>query len=145
MKKIILMVTMMLTFVFTSCQTREHEIINFDKLPSKAQSFIKDNFGDFIILQIEKDFELFGSEYTVYFKEGSKIEFDRKGEWSEIEVKTGIPSKIILESILNYINENHPDNFIIEISKDKKDYEVELNNSLDLVFDLKGKFLRYDD
>ena len=143
MKKMILMLVMM--FALTSCQSQENKVITFDKLPSKAQSFIKSNFSNMNILQIVKDNELFDKEYVVYFTEGSKIEFNKKGDWEDIEIKTGVQKSILNASINNFITKNHQNTKVIDINKDKRDYEVKLDNSIEIVFNLNGDFLRYDD
>lgn len=143
MKKMILMLVMM--FALTSCQSQENKVITFDKLPSKAKSFIKSNFSNMNILQIVKDNELFDKEYVVYFTEGSKIEFNKKGDWEDIEIKTGVPKSILNASINNFITKNHQNTKVVDINKDKRDYEVKLDNSIEIVFNLNGDFLRYDD
>lgn len=143
MKKMILMVVMM--FALTSCKSQENKVITFDKLPSKAQSFIKSNFSNMNILQVVKDNELFDKEYVVYFTEGSKIEFNKKGDWEDIEIKAGVPKSIINASINNFITKNHQNTKVVDINKDKRDYEVKLDNSIEIVFNLNGDFLRYDD
>ena len=73
-------------FAFSSCQSQGDKVIQYDKLPSKAKTFISSNFSNMTVLQVVKDAELFNSEYTVYFNEGSKIEFNSKGEWRDIEI-----------------------------------------------------------
>ena len=50
------------------------------------------------------------------------------------------------QSILNYISTNYPDNTITEAEiEDNNNYEVELNNDVELVFDQQGNFLGIDD
>ena len=48
-------------------------------------------------------------------------------------------------AIVNYVKAKHPANFVKQISKEKKEYEVDLNNGVDIVFDRNGNFKRYDD
>ena len=50
------------------------------------------------------------------------------------------------QAILNYISTNYPDNTIREAEKeDNNNYEVELNNGVELIFDQQGNFLGIDD
>lgn len=50
------------------------------------------------------------------------------------------------QSILNYISTNYPDNTITEAEiEDNNNFEVELNNDVELVFDQQGNFLGIDD
>ncbi|HHT04300.1 MAG TPA: hypothetical protein GX005_08310 [Bacteroidales bacterium] len=132
-------------FAFSSCQSQGDKVIQYDKLPSKAKTFISSNFSNMSVLQVVKDAELFNSEYTVYFNEGSKIEFNSKGEWRDIEITSGVPQKVVPASIYSYVSKNHPNTLILELNKDNRDYEVKLDNKIEIVFNLKGEFLRYDD
>ena len=47
--------------------------------------------------------------------------------------------------ILDYINLHHQGTYVVEIDKNRYNYDVELNNGLDLVFDSDFDFKRYDD
>ena len=50
------------------------------------------------------------------------------------------------QAILNYISSNYPDNTITEAEiEDNNNYEVELNNGIELIFDQEGNFLGIDD
>ena len=56
-----------------------------------------------------------------------------------------MPTAAIPSAIVNYVNAKHPNTFIISINKDRREYDVELRNGLDLVFAKDGTFKRYDD
>lgn len=145
MKRLALLAIMALGFI--SCESQERVAVEFGQLPSKAQNFIKTHFSDKTISIIFHDKDLFDKDYEVIFEDTSNVDFNSKGEWTEIEVKTepGVPTNAIPTTIANYVSAKHPTTFIITINKDKRDYEVELRNGLDLVFDKNGNFLRYDD
>lgn len=50
------------------------------------------------------------------------------------------------QAILNYVSTNYPDNTIHEAEiEDNNNYEVELNNGVELIFDQQGNFLGIDD
>ncbi len=132
-------------FTLNSCQSQDNIVITFDKLPSKAQTFVKSNFPNMTVLQVVKDKDLFDKDYTVYFNEGSKVEFNKKGDWTEIEIKSGIPTFVLHSSINAFISKNHPNTNVIDITKDKKEYEVKLSNSIEIKFKLSGEFIRYED
>ena len=106
---------------------------------------ISANFDPAKISIINFDKDDSDRDYEINFSDGSSVSFDRNGNWEEIYVPTGVSSTLIPEKIYTYVSDNHPDNFIVEIDKDKHDIEIELNNSLDLVFDLQHNFVRYDD
>ncbi len=56
-----------------------------------------------------------------------------------------VPEGIVPAAIKTYIKTKHINKFVIEIKKERKEYEVELNNGIDIVFDKNGNFKRYDD
>lgn len=57
-----------------------------------------------------------------------------------------INSASLPQEILNYISTNYPDNTILEAEvEDNNNFEVELNNGTELIFDQDGNFLGIDD
>ena len=140
MKKLALLAIM--AFGFISCESQERVAVEFNQLPEKAQTFVKTHFSDKTISIIFHD-----KDYEVVFEDTSNVDFNAKGEWTEIEVKAepGVPTAAIPSAIVNYVNAKHPNTFIISINKDRREYDVELRNGLDLVFAKDGTFKRYDD
>jgi hypothetical protein len=126
-----------------SCEKND-KLIGESKLPSAAQTFLQENFPSEAILSVVKDYDDGTHTYKVSLSDGTYIEFKKNGEWKEIENRTsGIPESAIPAKIMEYINVNYPDNFIIDIEHDRH-YDVELDSGLDLDFNSKGEFLRID-
>ena len=66
---------------------------------------------------------------------GTKIEFNKKGELTEIDCKQGVvPVKLIPLSIKNYLQNNYPGQSVKKLEIKKNEYEVELSNGMDLTF-----------
>ncbi len=145
MKKLALLALM--AFGLMSCESENRVAVEFGQLPNKAQEFITTHFPDKTISIIFHDKDMFDKDYEVIFEDTSNVDFNSKGEWTEIEIKTepGVPAAAIPSAIVNYVSAKHPTTFIVQINKDRRDYEVELRNGIDLVFDKNGNFLRYDD
>ena len=122
--------------------SKDDVVIPQNQLPQNAQTFINTYFQDCTFAQAIKD----GREYEVYFANGFEIDFDRNGEWESIDCKNvAVPTGIVPETIVNYVNQTFAQCFIVEISRDRHGYDVELNNGLDLDFDKNGNFIRIDD
>ena len=120
--------------------------ISTDKLPAKAREFIAAHFDMSKISLTTMDKELFDTTYEVFFTDGNKIEFDRKGEWKDIDCKySRVPDAAVPQGIKDYIAANHAGRFIKAIDRDKHDYEVKLDNGLELKFDLRFRLIGYDD
>lgn len=73
--------------------------------------------------------------YDVVLQNGTKLEFDKKGNLTEIDCKQGkVPAKLIPQAIRNYLKKNYPAQAVKKIEMSKNEYEVELANGLDLTF-----------
>ncbi|ADQ15895.1 hypothetical protein Lbys_0099 [Leadbetterella byssophila DSM 17132] len=120
--------------------------IDWDELPQKAQTFLKTNFTKEKAQQILKETEDYlETIYQVTFQGKLKIKFDKNGNWKEVDGhRKPIPTRFIPEKILTYIKKSFPNNEVVKIEKEKKKYEVEISNGLELEFDREGNFLRID-
>ena len=111
--------------------------IQVTELPKMAQSFIKNHFADQSVAVAKMETEFMDKSYDVIFTNGDKVEFDKKGKWTKVDCKHGqVPQGIIPMPIQKYIAKNYPDAKVIKIElTDRKGYEVDLNNGLDIEFD----------
>ena len=96
-------------------------------------------------IQIEKNLIRISS-YDVILTDGTNVEFNHKGEWKEIK-RHGlpIPQAIIPEVIQDLIKKNYSSNKVVKIEKEIRDYEIKLDNGLEMTFDLKGNLIDIDD
>lgn len=142
MKKVILLGLVMFSY-FSFAQKR---VIKFEELPSNSMQFIKKHFSKSPVTSVIKDDEITDIDYKVILNDGTKISFDRNGEWDEIDSMNGkIPAALIPEKISSYVNANYKGFYITSIDKGFRKYKIELSNGLDLEFDKQGNFLRIDD
>jgi len=65
--------------------------IPYSEVPSEAKQFIENNFSGKEILYSRKESELFDKTYKILFSDGTRIEFDRNGKWSEMTSRDGLP------------------------------------------------------
>ena len=79
------------------------------------------------------------------FVDGDRLEFDKQGNWKEMKCKrTSVPEAAVPAQIVKYVKTNYPDAKIIQIEKDRYEYEVKLSNFWDLKFDLKYNLIDMD-
>ena len=125
----------------------QEKVLELSQLPSKAQSFISDHFKQEKVSLVSSEKEFFSAtEYKVIFQNGTEVEFDSKGNWTEVDAKLkAVPLKLIPSAILNYVNQKFPNNQVVQINKENKHYEIELTSGIDLLFNSQGEFLRIDD
>ena len=121
------------------------KIITMEELPVDAQTFVQTYFGKSNVSVVKKDTEILDTSYDVIMKDGSKMEFDRKGAWTGIKSRTkAIPNDIVPEKIGQYVKQNYPKDQIMSIEKDKNEYELQLSNHLELTFNKKGRLIDID-
>ena len=83
--------------------------------------------------------------YDVVLRNGTKLEFDKKGNLTEIDSKQGIvPSQLIPQPIKNYLKENYKGAAVRKIELNTKEYEVELTNGIDLTFNRRFQLIDID-
>ena len=120
-------------------------IIAVGELPAVSQQFVQTHFKGVEVSYAKVDEELFDKDYKVVFVNGSKVEFAKDGQWKEVDCKYGeVPAAVVPQQIRDYVTKNYPKNKIVAIDRDRSDYEVELDNGLDLKFDLKFRLIDID-
>ncbi len=141
MKKQLVLLLCVVIASMTACGKGDYPIKK-NELPQNAQNFLNQHFESTEISFILQDYD----SYEVKFTNGWEIEFDKQGNWTEVDCQTvAIPDAIIPTNILNYVKQNFAQNYIVKISKERNRYDVELNNDLELEFDKNGNFIRIDD
>lgn len=137
---------LMVVLVMQSAIASDDKPIAVDQLPAKAQAFIKTNFPQAQVLQASVEKGFFDTEYSVIFAGGDKIDFDKSGTWTDIECKSSaVPTSVIPSKITEFVTKNHAAAKILKIELDKLGYDVTITGGMELKFDLKGAFVRYDD
>ena len=120
--------------------------ISVSELPEKAQQFIRQHFPNEKVSFAKMERELFDTTYEVIFTSSSKVEFLKNGDWKEVDCKySTVPAAIIPQQIAQYVSQYYPDTSVVQIDRDKRDYEVKLTNGLELTFDLKFNLIDIDD
>ena len=109
--------------------------ISVNALPAKVQTLLSQHFNGQKVMLATIESGVVSRSYDVVLRNGTKLEFDKKGNLTEIDCKQGIvPSQLIPQPIKNYLKENYPAQAVKKIEMNKKEYEVELTNRIDLTF-----------
>ena len=138
-KKLFLVVALALVAVGVKAQDK---LVQFGDLPKVAQNFITTYYAVNQVSYIKMEKELFSKSYDVKLNNGVEIEFDSKGNWTEVDAKKkAVPYQIVNPKIVAYVKKSFPNNEIVQISLDGRKIEVELTNGLELVFNKQGKFI----
>ncbi len=120
--------------------------IDVSALPASARQFIETHFADAKVSYATVEGRVFDKDYEVVFTDGRKVEFDKNGEWEQVDAKRGqFPMAVLPQSIRTYLRQNHPDTPVSKIDRDRRGYEVELRSGLELDFDRNGRLVKIDD
>lgn len=130
-------------FVFSSVNAQE-KYLPVSEIPGQITAYVKSHFPESKIISVKEDKEILKTEYEVKLNTMVKLEFDGNFSIKNVESKDALPKSIVPEKIAAYVQKNYPGNKILEWKKKKKGQKIELDNDIDLVFDLNGNFLGID-
>ena len=146
MKKIIIIALAVLSLGILTANADNDRLTVKENLPKKALLFIESNFKDAKITYVKDERDYLERSYEVLFANGTKVEFNRNGEWKEVDCRrSAVPSAIVPAKILNYVNSTYPGVKIVRIEHDRTDYELKLSNNLELTFNKKLNIIDIDD
>ena len=132
MKKIqavlLLMAMMALSF---NAKADHDQVITFDQMPEAAQTLLRQHFANKVPLVVTVDWD----DYTIRYESGEKVEFDKQGNWKEIDCRaTQVPVELIPEQIKSNIQATFPGAIILKLDRNRRGYEVKLNNGLEVEY-----------
>lgn len=152
MKKITLFLAAIMIFAISQPASanivfdNDERQIEFSELPAKAQEFVKKNFPNEELSLVILDSGLISNEYDVIFTSGVKLEFKGDGEWENIKCRQGeVPAKLVPAQIADFVAKKYSAAKIIELKREHNEWEVKLNNGLELTFDKQFKLIDIDD
>lgn len=146
MKRLSILAVLFLSVTMTFAH-RDKITTDMSVLPAASRQFLTEHFANIAVshIQVEKMMMLLTEEYDVILTDGTNVEFDRKGEWKDVKRHNqAIPSALVPVHIQKFVQQKYPSATIVAISKDSRDYEVDLSNGTELKFNLKGKLIEID-
>ena len=136
---------MIMAFALAMClpaMADNDRVITFDKLPAAAQTLLNTHFADRTPLIITADRD----DYKVSYKNGESVEFDRKGNWKDIDCRfSEVPAELIPPQISAVVEQNFPGAVIVKLDRDRKGYDVKLDNGLELELNKNFQIVDMDD
>lgn len=147
MKKLMMVMVLLASALFTFSATKDSEKpIPFEKLPKMAKEFIHTHFKGVNVVKCEV--ETPWTQFDVRMANGYDLEFDRSGNWTEIEKDKGGISTSILgvlpQRAFSYLRSNYSTVPVEKIERQKKGFKVTLNTQpeeTELYFSKDGRFL----
>lgn len=146
MKKLFLLIAAAILLATLPAAADSHRTIAYEQLPQAARTLIAAHFGEQRIVRVEVEHSLFDREYKVLFTDGGSIEFDKQGNWKEIDCKRGyVPQQLVPQAIRDVIDRSFDGEAVESIERDRRGYDVELANGLELEFDSRMRLVKADD
>jgi len=109
--------------------------VTISQLPAPAQLIVRKHFGKLKVAMAKMESGLLGTNYDVVFTNGTKVEFDRHGDWTEVKCKdAAVPAALVPAAISLYVKNHYPNTHIVKVEKDKRKYEVDLSNGVEVTF-----------
>lgn len=122
-------------WMLSSCD--DEKKIDFGDLPSEARSFIENYFPSADILSIVQEKEDGRKEYQVKLSDGTDMEFDEDGEWTNIECYfSPLPTGILPANVITKVEELHPEAYINGVEKELGGYVVEVTDAGGIDWDM---------
>lgn len=139
--KVLLLLVVMMTMGFNA-KADHDQVIPFNQMPEAAQAFLKQHFANKVPLVVTIDWD----DYTIRYESGEKVEFDKQGNWKEIDCRsTLVPTELIPEEIKANIASTFPGAVILKIDRNRRGYEVKLNNGLEVEYSPTFQVIDIDD
>ena len=144
MKKTNLTLACVITLV-ANAKADAYQPITLSQLPAKAQTFLSTHFPNSKTSLVRKELDLLELSYDVIFADGSKVEFDRQGNWTEVDCLTrALPSGIVPAAISSVIESQYPQGQPTKIERDHREIDVKLSNRVELTFNKKHQLIDID-
>ena len=125
-----------------SVKADDDRVITYQQLPQSAQEFLKQHFSKLVPLVVTMDWD----DYTIMYESGEKIEFNKQGEWKDIDCRAShVPAVLIPQQIKSSVQQSFPGTTIIKIDRNRRGYEVKLNNGLEVEFSRNFQVIDIDD
>ena len=139
--KAILLLVVMMTMSFKA-KADHDQVITFSQMPEAAQALLKQYFANKVPLVVTVDWD----DYTIRYESGEKVEFDKHGNWKEIDCRSSlVPTELIPEEIKTNLASTFPDAMILKIERNRRGYEVKLSNGLEVEYSPSFQVIDIDD
>lgn len=135
---------LVISFGFTSCY--KDKILKDDEIPTEIRSYIEEHFPNHDLLKAKKERDKNEpTTYEISLSGSISLEFNKDYKIIEIDGITALPNSVIPPPILQYVQENYPNQVITDWEDIGTKQKVRLNEGLELIFDLEGNFLFIDE
>lgn len=113
-------------------------VVAVNSLPANAQNFIAQHFKGVSIGLVERDMDSFDVTLT----DGTKIDFNIAGEWTEVDGKyKAIPTSFLPANVVQKAKAAQPNAIILQVDREVMGYKFKFNNRMKVYTDTNGNVL----
>ncbi|SOD18084.1 PepSY-like domain-containing protein [Pedobacter xixiisoli] len=128
---------------FASCD-KDDTMLSGDKVPLPIGVFVSAHFPNNAIIKAVKNNDNNKESYDISLEGNFELEFDENFGITSIEGNTRLPNSVIPPAILTYVTANYPNQFITDWELESNHQQIELNNGLNLEFNMDGSFIKIE-
>lgn len=144
MKKILLAGIAFLSF-YTAGYAGNDKPVRPDQMPREAREFLNTFYKNTTVSFAKQETDWFEKNYKVILEDGTSVEFDRSGDWTEIKGKsTGVPVAILPAPVRAYLADKYEGVSVKQAERQDRQLEVELENGLEIRFNKKYEVVDID-
>ena len=105
----------------TACADNDKPI-DVSNLPAKAQTTLTTHFNKQKVVLATIEAGIVNKSYDVVLQNGTKLEFDKKGNLTEVDCKQGtVPAGLIPQPIQSYLQATYPGQSVKKIEIDRNE------------------------
>ena len=120
------------------------QVNNSANAPDEIQKFLNTHYQDKSVIKFKQNKDKDQMKYKITLSDNTKLKFDNNYKIVEIDSKGKVPESVVPIDILTYVKTNYPDNYITDWELENSNQHIELNNGVELEFNMKGEFVRID-
>lgn len=129
----------------TSAYADTDKPITVADLPATAQTLLTKHFAKYRVVLAKVESDILDKSYDVFLANGDKVEFDRKGNWTEVVLRQdGVPVELIPVQITQYLSNAHSGAKVVQIEREARSYDVTLSNGFEYTFNKKFQVVDVD-
>ncbi|PWH86175.1 PepSY-like domain-containing protein [Brumimicrobium oceani] len=123
---------------------KKDKIVYVDTLPEIIKDYVSIHFPEHFIKKAVTYKVGFKRSYKVFLNGKINLKFNNKGKAIEIESGNKLPDSVVPTKLASFVTAYFPENSIVEWELERNAQEIELDNGLELAFDLNGDFINVE-
>ncbi|MDL5513920.1 PepSY-like domain-containing protein [Arenibacter sp. M-2] len=148
MKSFKTLIVLALAVFLTSCSKADDNInevaLSESEIPACIFAYKKEHFPDHALIRVIKDAELGNNTYEVYLTGNLELDFNVNCEIIDIDGNMKLPKSVIPQALFDYVIQNYSANFITDWELEFNHQQIELDNGMELEFEMDGAFRKID-